>query len=138
MEDTRCDWYRDILEIWVTWWNGPGRRDFRGSVLPPLTKTGEALSCIGCAGLNTLPDGERCRACGRLGRVGALGYFPNRIEDSLRLRAEREKLLRVARAAYAARHHVFEAGGASGRWGEFDELREALFDLPPELFAEVE
>lgn len=54
--------YRDLLELWVAWWNGPGRRDYTGNVLPPLTKTGEALHCIACVGIRI---DARCAACGR-------------------------------------------------------------------------
>ena len=59
---SRCDDYRDLLEVWTQWWNGPGREGFKGFVLPPLTPTAEALNCTICAGVAT---DHRCKACGR-------------------------------------------------------------------------
>lgn len=59
----KAEEYRDVLETWVKWWNGPGREQYRGHILPPLTATAEALDCIGCAGI--YEDGVRCKACGR-------------------------------------------------------------------------
>ena len=53
---------RDLLEHWAKWWNGPGREDYRGNILPPLTKTGEALKCFACS---DMPPGEWCRCCYR-------------------------------------------------------------------------
>jgi hypothetical protein len=68
-EESRCDRYRDLLEAWAGWWNAYGRRYYDpphgGSVLPPITKTVDALVCLACQGLDL--DGERCRSCGRLG-----------------------------------------------------------------------
>ena len=56
--------YRECLELWAKWWNGPGRRAYPfGHIRPPLTKTGEILHCTICAG--ALPAGETCEACGR-------------------------------------------------------------------------
>ena len=67
MSDERPDayTYRDLLEQWVAWWNGPGRIGYRDPVIPPLTATAEALKCLACSGASTLPSGEWCRACGR-------------------------------------------------------------------------
>lgn len=59
---SRCDQYRDLLERWSAWWNGPGREQFHGAVLPPLTDTAAALTCTVCVG--TWAEG-RCAACGR-------------------------------------------------------------------------
>ena len=56
--------FRRELVQWVKWWNGPGRRSYRGMILPPLTHTGELLACSICSGV-VLPDGEYCRACHR-------------------------------------------------------------------------
>jgi hypothetical protein len=68
---SRCDEYRDLLETWVAWWNGPGRRSYHDDLLPPLTRTATALNCTVCAGVGTVEAGdqERCAACGhRFGR----------------------------------------------------------------------
>jgi hypothetical protein len=59
---SRCDKYRDLLELWAEWWNGPGRNGYRYPVIPPITKTGEALSCSLCSGVE---EKERCNVCGR-------------------------------------------------------------------------
>lgn len=60
--ETRADQYRDLLEHWAAWWNGPGREHYRFNLLPPVTATGEALNCSICAG----EFGEgRCAVCGR-------------------------------------------------------------------------
>lgn len=59
---SRCDEYRDLLELWTEWWNGPGRQGYRDPIIPPITATGDALRCSLCAG----ESGEgRCAACGR-------------------------------------------------------------------------
>ena len=63
--EPRCDEYRDLLELWVAWWNGPGRERFNGVVVPPLTRTAEALACSLCAGVMMDETCERCAACGR-------------------------------------------------------------------------
>lgn len=60
--DTRCEQYRDLLEVWTAWWNNVGRSHFTHYILPPLTATGDALRCTLCAGESA--DG-RCAACGR-------------------------------------------------------------------------
>lgn len=61
-ELSRGDEYRDLLELWTAWWNGPGRQGYRDPIIPPLTRTAEALACTLCAG----ESGEgRCAACGR-------------------------------------------------------------------------
>ncbi len=39
---SRCDQYRDLLEAWAHWWDGPGRDRFNGHVLPPLSDTSSA------------------------------------------------------------------------------------------------
>ena len=59
--------YRDLLELWVRWWNGPGRQGYRDPVIPPLTRTASALSCVACPGVsaNEAAPQERCAACGR-------------------------------------------------------------------------
>ena len=60
--------YRDLLELWCKWWNGPGRQGYRDPVIPPLTRTAEALNCTICAGVYE-HEGGRCAACARdLGR----------------------------------------------------------------------
>lgn len=59
----KAEEYRDVLETWVNWWNGPGREGYRGFVVPPLSATNKVLYCIGCAGI--YEDGARCKACGR-------------------------------------------------------------------------
>jgi len=61
-EPTRCDRYRDLLEAWAQWWDGPGRERFTGYGRPPLSDTASALACMLCAGIE---DGGRCAACGR-------------------------------------------------------------------------
>lgn len=64
---SRCDEYRDLLEHWAKWWDGPGRENYPADfLLPPLEKTREALTCLACAGESL--NGERCAACGRGGR----------------------------------------------------------------------
>jgi hypothetical protein len=57
--------YHDLLVTWIAWWNGPGRRDYLGNVLPPLQKTGEVMKCLACSGLHRPVEGGRCEACGR-------------------------------------------------------------------------
>ena len=64
MSESRCDTYRDLLETWADWWDGPGRRGYEGNCLPPITRTGEALACLICVGVEI--EG-RCAACGRRG-----------------------------------------------------------------------
>lgn len=64
-DTTRCDEYRDLLETWAAWWNGPGRQGYRDPVIPPITATGDALRCGICAGEDL--GGERCAVCGRKG-----------------------------------------------------------------------
>jgi hypothetical protein len=64
-ENSRCDQYRDLLETWAAWWNGPGRQGYRDPIIPPITATGDALRCTICAGEEL--SGERCMACGRRG-----------------------------------------------------------------------
>lgn len=59
---TRAHEYRDLLERWLAWWDGPGQKGFNGMVVPPLTVTLETLSCQICQGL--VEEG-RCEACGR-------------------------------------------------------------------------
>jgi hypothetical protein len=59
---SRCDEYRDLLELWVAWWNGPGRHGYRDPVIPPLARTADALACLACAGIRIE---ARCEACGR-------------------------------------------------------------------------
>jgi len=59
---SRCDQYRDLLEAWAHWWDGPGRDRFNGHVLPPLSDTASALACMLCAGAH---EHGRCAACGR-------------------------------------------------------------------------
>lgn len=54
---------KEVLHAWAAWWDGPGRRNYHGSLLPPLTKTAEVLSCQICAGIEE--PGEKCAACGR-------------------------------------------------------------------------
>ena len=65
-EDSRCDQYRDLLEHWAAWWNGPGREGYQHSsgLLPPIERTGGALSCTICAGITDEDEG-RCQVCGR-------------------------------------------------------------------------
>ena len=58
---------RELLTLWAKWWNGPGRENYTGNIIPPITKTGEQLYCIICAGGNDLPPGEECKSCGRIG-----------------------------------------------------------------------
>ncbi len=59
--------YRDLLELWTAWWNGPGRKDFMGDITPPLTRTAYALNCVICHGVDSKDtEGERCQSCGRL------------------------------------------------------------------------
>ena len=60
---SKSEGYRDALELWVSWWNGPGREDYRGVVLPPITLTGDLLQCRLCQGV--IAEGERCAACDR-------------------------------------------------------------------------
>ncbi len=59
--------YRDLLETWVAWWNGPGRRGYRGSITPPLSETAGALNCIFCADVGQEEAAEsgldRCVIC---------------------------------------------------------------------------
>lgn len=57
----RAEIYRDLIELWVAWWNGPGRQYYVGQVLPPLTKTSDALVCLICKGIKD--DAGRCEAC---------------------------------------------------------------------------
>ncbi len=63
---TKAEEYRDVLETWVKWWDGPGHENYRHFVVPPLTATREALACTLCAGVdvNETPP-NRCQACGR-------------------------------------------------------------------------
>jgi hypothetical protein len=62
---SKFDQYRDLLESWGNWWNGPGRRDYKGTVLPPLTRTSEALQCVFCVDAVDDGENERCQVCGR-------------------------------------------------------------------------
>lgn len=58
--------YRDLLELWTSWWNGPGRRGYAGVVLPPLRVTAEALTCLLCKGVGATEAAsgpERCQVC---------------------------------------------------------------------------
>jgi len=61
---SKAEEYRDVLETWVKWWNGPGRENYHHFVVPPLTATAEAMKCIICQGVEEA-DGGRCAACGR-------------------------------------------------------------------------
>jgi hypothetical protein len=65
-DPTRCDQYRDLLEAWAEWWNNVGRYHYEWHLLPPITKTGEALSCLACHNAGPFEDGpDRCQSCGR-------------------------------------------------------------------------
>jgi len=66
--------YRDLLDHWCKWWDGPGRENYKGNILPPLTRTREVMSCLGCVGVDKFeashvdPDENgdvRCQCCGR-------------------------------------------------------------------------
>lgn len=70
---TRADEYRDLLELWAAWWNNIGRRHFTHYITPPISRTGEALQCTICVGLDDEMDGERCAACGRRSHPTAPG-----------------------------------------------------------------
>ena len=59
-ELSRVEQYRDLIEVWINWWNGPGRRDYAGFVIPPIHRTEEILACSICSG--TTGDG-RCLVC---------------------------------------------------------------------------
>ena len=61
MSDSRCDQYRDALELWTLWWNGPGRREYHDVVLPPLRKTAEDMVPSGCGRIKrrSKPTGSR-------------------------------------------------------------------------------
>lgn len=61
--DNKFEEYRDLIELWVRWWDGPGRWNYTSMIVPPLTKTREALACIACCDLEN--EGARCMACGR-------------------------------------------------------------------------
>lgn len=65
LENHRFDEYRDLLELWAAWWNSNGRRNYTGNIVPPLTRTSEALRCSLCAGEDLA--GARCEGCGRKG-----------------------------------------------------------------------
>jgi hypothetical protein len=54
---------RELLWLWIDWWNGPGRRGYHGVVLPPLTATREQVKCLVCSGIDL--GGDYCRACER-------------------------------------------------------------------------
>ena len=62
--------YRDVIDGWVRWWNGPGRRGYRDPIIPPLTETSAAIACTLC--VDPGPDFDRCRACGRAATDRAL------------------------------------------------------------------
>ena len=32
--DSRAEQYRDVLELWTEWWNGPGRQGYRDPIIP--------------------------------------------------------------------------------------------------------
>ena len=64
--DNRYYDYRDLLERWAAWWNGPGRHHYTYSVIPPITDTGKALNCTACHGISGMDEaGQRCQVCGR-------------------------------------------------------------------------
>ena len=69
---TKLQEYRDALETWAEWWDGPGRQHYRHFVKPPISATQEALRCIGCAGPDEPPPGERCKMCGSTGDLRAV------------------------------------------------------------------
>jgi hypothetical protein len=75
--------YRDTLELWMQWWNGPGRENYNSPVIPPLMRTEVALTCTLCAGVEEM-DGGRCAACGR-----EVGMPPG--SESLRLIIEMKR-----------------------------------------------
>ena len=52
--------YRDLLELWAAWWDGPGRKHYEGYIVPPLRATRETLGCMVCCGIQT---DDRCQAC---------------------------------------------------------------------------
>jgi len=54
---------REVLWLWIDWWNGPGRRSYRGNILPPITVTSEHIKCLLCSGIDL--KGDYCRACER-------------------------------------------------------------------------
>lgn len=57
---------RDLLRDWAEWWNHFGRQCYGGTVLPPLKRTGDLLSCPICTGVDSIHTaGQRCAACGR-------------------------------------------------------------------------
>lgn len=64
-KSVKGDEYRDVLELWCIWWDGPGRRSYAGNILPPLKRTREVMSCVVCAGVD-IEEG-RCEVCGRAG-----------------------------------------------------------------------
>ena len=66
--ETRADQYRDLLEGWAEWWNNVGRHHFGHYLIPPITETGEALSCLACKNVGTYEaEGgpSRCQVCRR-------------------------------------------------------------------------
>ena len=61
--ENKCNEYRDLLELWAKWWDGPGRDGYRNPIIPPISKTLNALNCMICIGVKE--EGERCQVCGR-------------------------------------------------------------------------
>lgn len=72
---SKQDQQRDVLELWMKWWHGPGMVDVQQfsrsteGVDPrvlrsaPVAETIAALACSICTGI--MEDGERCACCGR-------------------------------------------------------------------------
>ena len=53
----------EVLWLWIDWWNGPGRRGYKGHLLPPLNTTTEHVKCLACTNIDL--EGDYCRACER-------------------------------------------------------------------------
>lgn len=58
----RYEKYRDLLETWSAWWNNIGRHHFTHNIIPPISETGETLSCSICSGITDC-NYDRCDVC---------------------------------------------------------------------------
>jgi len=71
---SRCDQYRDLLEAWAHWWDGPGRDRFNGHVLPPLSDTSSATPQAAAITAEMLRaaethHGDSCSYCNSAGDI---------------------------------------------------------------------